>query len=152
MVSVLRFAIILGAVTPLLAADGAGDPPKDDGKGDDAKKLLGKWQAVSGEWAGKPMTDKECKHFALEIDENHFSIVCGDKLYQRHTYKLDLSAKPKAIDLRTVDTRAPLDRSAIYELDGDTLKISIRTGEKRPTDFSTKKDDPYTSVYVLKRQ
>jgi uncharacterized protein (TIGR03067 family) len=137
---------------PLLAADGAGDLPKDGGKGDDARKLLGKWQAVSGEWAGKPLTDKECKHFALEINEKSFTIVCGGKPYHRHTYKLDASAKPKAIDLRTVYTHVLFNRSAIYELDGDTLKISIRMGDKRPTDFTTKQDDPYTSVYILKRQ
>lgn len=153
MLSVLRLAFIFGALMPFLAADIAAEPPRDGGNSDDARKLLGKWQAVSGEWAGKPMTAKECEHFALAIDQKSFTIVSGSKPNrQRHTYKLDPSARPKAIALRTIDTRRLLDLSAIYELDGDTLKISIRTGNKRPKDFTTQQEDPYTSVYVLKRQ
>jgi len=44
------------------------------------------------------------------------------------------------------------ERAAVYELDGDTLKISFRFGDKPPVGFATKDDGSSTSVYVLKRQ
>lgn len=127
------------------------DPATGDEKNSDAKKLLGKWQAISGEYNGKPLTDKESAHFGLSIDANYFTFLSGGKPHHRHTYSLHTMDNPRGISLHTVDTRALFDRSAIYVLEGDTLKICIQHGKTRPTGFMTKSDGKAT-VYVLKKQ
>src|SRR3954447_6340839 len=105
------FALLLGA-----AAVPAGEPPAK-GAGDGAK-LVGEWQAVSGEWAGQPMTAKECEAFRIVIDERHVSYVyVGREQSFRPAYSLDPKADPKAIDLTTKDPRRQFSYKAIYALD-----------------------------------
>ena len=144
------FALLLG-VTGVPAAD----PPAKDAKGDDRVKLLGKWLAVSGEHGGKPMTKEECEAFHILIDEKHLTIAYSDlpTSAQRHHFWIDPKADPKAIDLKTVDTRVLLDYKGIYLLDGDTLKVCIgQLRGKRPAEFATKDGGPGQSLYVLKRK
>lgn len=148
-VAVGLFALLVG-----VTAARAADPPGKAAKGGDRAKLIGKWQAVSGERAGKPMTAKECKAFHIVIDKEYLTFVFSDTSFsRRHTYEIDSKADPKAIDLQTVDTRAPFDSKGIYSLDGDTLKVCVgRIRGKRPAEFATKGDGPGSSLYVLKRQ
>ena len=64
-------------------------------------------------------------------------------------YKLDPTAKPKAIDL--VEPNGSRNTPGIYELDGDTLKICIAEGQNavRPTAF--KPDGMRMPVVTFKR-
>ena len=116
--------------------------------------MVGEWQAVSGEQAGKQMTAKECEEFRIVIDERHVTYVyVGSVQSFRHAYSLDQKADPNAIDLTTKDTRRQFGSKAIYALDGDTLKIYVGQAEgKRPGEFATKADGPGFHLYVLKRR
>lgn len=151
----LLAAAVLSVLLLGLSGVPAADPPAKGAKGDDRVKLLGKWLAVSGEHGGKPMTKEECEAFHILIDEKHLTIAYSDAPTSalRHHFRVDLKADPKAIDLRTVDTRALFDSKAIYAFDGDTLKLCISQIQgKRPAVFATKGDGAGQSLYVLKRQ
>jgi uncharacterized protein (TIGR03067 family) len=71
----------------------------------------------------------------------------------RGTFKLDLSKKPKEIDV--VFTEGPEKGKTslgIYELEGDVYKVCIGlTGKKRPTEFISKPGSGHV-LEVLKRQ
>jgi uncharacterized protein (TIGR03067 family) len=60
------------------------------------------------------------------------------------TFKIDPKAKPKALDITFTAGRFKGDTVlAIYEIDGDTLKVCYSTtedGKGRPTEFDTKAD------------
>src|SRR5262245_37352127 len=99
--SALHAACVLAFALPTLAAD----PPAKGAKEGDWAKLVGKWQAVSGERTGKPMTAKECEAFHIVIDEKHLTFAYSDTTFsRRHHFWIDPKADPKTIDLETVDT------------------------------------------------
>ncbi len=67
----------------------------------------------------------------------------------RGTLKLDESIRPRHYDLTTPEGRSA---PAIYELDGDTLKVCISgIGEERPTSFETTPANEWTLI-VYKRE
>jgi uncharacterized protein (TIGR03067 family) len=148
----LRLTSGLSALFIGLSGGTAADRP-DSAPKDDLAKLLGRWQVVSGERAGKPMTAKECEDFRVQIDELFLTYLKSDTVFRcRHTYAINPKADPKSIDLETVDTRALIDYRGIYVLDGDILKICIGQGHgKRSTEFATNRDGPGYYFYTLKR-
>ena len=113
--------------------------------------MIGTWKAIAGEQYGKAMTEKQIGDFGLAIDENYWTYLNSGKKGLRHRYDIDPKAKPKTLDLHTVDTRALFSKEGIYELDGDTLKICIGV-KKRPTEFKTTEDGKAGYIYVFKRQ
>jgi uncharacterized protein (TIGR03067 family) len=74
------------------------------------------------------------------------------KKKEKIPYKLDPSKKPKAIDLANTGIESKETTLAIYELDGDTLKIcwSEKDPEHRATKFASDEDSGQTMI-VLKR-
>lgn len=67
-------------------------------------------------------------------------------------YTLDPSRSPKEMDwIVEIDAGHPIRQSAIYLLEGDTLKIaSAAAGKPRAADFVSRKGD-FGGVWVLKR-
>ena len=128
----------------------AAEKPKKELDGD-AAKLIGTWKAISGEQYGKAMAEKDYGNFGIAIDENRLTYLSDGKKGLLHRYSIDPKAKPKTIDLHTVDTRALFSTEAIYELDGDTLKICFGV-KKRPSEFKTTEDGKAGHIYVFKRQ
>jgi uncharacterized protein (TIGR03067 family) len=102
----------------------------DKGKSDN-DKLQGAWQAHSAELAGEKIPEEFVKGVKL--------IIKGDKVSASFmgeakdgSYKIDPTQKPKTLDL-TVDNKKI---EAIYELDGDTLKVCA-SEEGRPKEFKS---------------
>jgi uncharacterized protein (TIGR03067 family) len=134
--------VVLAAAVPALAADG----PKDE----DA--IQGVWTVVSREVIGKKTPADELKGGKIIIKDGTMTSDDGKKKEMVASYKLDPSKSPKAMDL-TNATEDKLKSAAIYELDGDTLKIcwSEKVPDQRPTKFTADADSGQTMI-VLKRE
>ena len=107
--------------------------PKDKVKDEEA--VLGTWQVEGFDVGGSngPPAEVVAKlRFTFTKDGKMVS-VGPDGKEKVVEFKLDSSAKPKAIDT-TTDGSSSL---GIYELDGDTLKMCLNQGNevKRPTEF-----------------
>jgi uncharacterized protein (TIGR03067 family) len=111
----------------------ADDPPNKD-----IDKLQGTWQVLSGEENGKPMKKDQIDEISYEFR--------GDSLIIKHMgialgaseIKLNVAKKPKEMDILVGSNGI---NPAIYEIDGDKLKICMDKPDGiRPTQFKTKAD------------
>lgn len=124
--------------------------------GDDSKDntLEGTWVPSAAELGGKKFPDEVRKTIRLEIKGNHYTVTVGAQP-DRGTCKLDPSAKPKALDI--TGTEGPNKGRtilAIYERDGDTLRICYDlSGKDRPAEFKTEEGTGLFLVeYKLQKQ
>jgi uncharacterized protein (TIGR03067 family) len=129
--------------------------PAEDTKKDE-ELIQGTWVFVSREMLGKKTPDAELRAAGKVIIKDGTMTNDDGKKKETVPYKLDPSKKPKAIDL-TFDA---LDGGggketyrAIYELDGDTLKIcwSEKAPDHRPTKFASDEGSAQTMI-VFKRE
>ena len=120
------------AVGASLNAFAAGSPD------DDAKAVQGNWKPVKAELAGQPMTDAVLKSISLKLDNGKYEVFVGDKP-DRGTYTVDSASKPKGMTITgTEGPNIGKTFPAIYELNGDTLRICYDlSGAKRPTEFKS---------------
>jgi uncharacterized protein (TIGR03067 family) len=118
----------------------------------DEEKIQGNWTVVSREFIGKKTPEAELKALKVIIKDGTITMADGKKK-EKMPYKLDPSKKPKAIDLANTGIENKETTLAIYELDGDTLKIcwSEKDPENRATKFASDKDSGQ-SMIVLKRE
>jgi RNA polymerase sigma-70 factor (ECF subfamily) len=117
----------------------------------DKEKLQGTWHAVSGEVGGKDVSEEFAKKLSIVFAGDKITLaglVRGEKENGvEGTFKLDPTAKPKAIDIHITNKE---DGVGIYELDGDTLKLCmVEATLERPTEFAGKDRQV---LIVLKRQ
>ena len=101
----------------------------------DQAKLAGKWTVETFEYNGNAV--ERLKDAIREFKDGKYSLTLkmGDEI--EGSLKLDSTKTPKQIDL-DVNGRT---LKGIYELDGDTLKMSYNLGaEERPTEFVSKPD------------
>jgi uncharacterized protein (TIGR03067 family) len=121
---------------------------------EEKKQLKGAWKLVSVTEDGKPVLSKTLKkRKAIAIFRGkHMLGWMDNQLVNDSVYKVDPSQNPKAIDI--TDTRGKYrgkKQHGIYEIEGNTLKISYcRPGKKRPAEFDTK-DGSGCTVEVYKR-
>jgi uncharacterized protein (TIGR03067 family) len=105
------------------------------------KALNGVWTPASAELGGKPFPDEVLKTMKLVMAGEAYTATVG-KAIDKGTVKLDLTKKPKAMDI--VGNDGPNKNKtflAIYELNGDTLRICYDlSGKARPTEFKTQPD------------
>jgi uncharacterized protein (TIGR03067 family) len=110
--------------------------PALDARADDAASpLAGKWKVESFDYNGAPVD--AMKDAVREFTDGQYSLtpVSGEKYSGQ--VKLDDAQSPKQIDLELSDRTL----KGIYEIDGDTLKLSYRlAGDERPTEFASKPD------------
>jgi uncharacterized protein (TIGR03067 family) len=134
----------------LIAALLVGAPAQDDKKDDE--KIQGNWAVVSREFIGKKTPEAELKALRVTIKDGTITMDDGKKK-EKIPYKLDPSKKPKAIDLANTGIESKETTLAIYELDGDTLRIcwSEKDPEHRATRFASDEDSGQTMI-VLKRE
>jgi uncharacterized protein (TIGR03067 family) len=124
----------------------AADPP------DDAKAVQGSWKPATAELAGQPMDDAVLKTISLKLENGKYLVYAGTEP-DKGTYKLDATSKPKGMTI--TGTEGPNQGKtfpAIYELEGDTLRICYDlSGAKRPAEFKTSAG---TKLYLVtyKRQ
>lgn len=137
---VLCFCLAVGASLPVIAADSSTD----------AKIVQGNWKPAKAELAGQPMPDAVLKIISLKLDNGKYEVLVGDAP-DKGTYTIDPATKPKAITV--AGTEGPNQGQtfpAIYELEGDTLRICYDlSGTKRPTEF---KSIAGTKLYLVTYQ
>jgi len=125
------FVVLTLALSFSLAARG-GDAKDDDG-------IQGTWLPESAELGGKKFPDEVCKTIKLVVKDDRYTVTVG-KSVDQGTVKLKPTAKPKELDITGTD--GPNKGKiilAIYERDGDTLRVCYDLGGKeRPTEFKTK--------------
>jgi uncharacterized protein (TIGR03067 family) len=111
----------------------------ESGDAKDASAMEGTWLPSSAELAGKPFPEEVRKTIKLVIKGDKYTVTVG-KAVDQGTAKLNPSAKPKALDITGTDgPNKDKTFKAIYELDGDTLRICYDlSGKGRPTEFATK--------------
>jgi uncharacterized protein (TIGR03067 family) len=123
---------------------------------DDIKKELarfnGTWRFVSVEMEKTKLTEESLKHPRMKIDGDKFT-VSDENVSQSCTFKIDLSKKPKTIDVTYTNGPEKGKISlGIYELEGDTYKICVDPeGKNRPTEFAVKPGSGYV-LEILKRE
>jgi RNA polymerase sigma factor (sigma-70 family) len=148
-VAVLAVVTLLGGGTGLFTlrslAGAKEEKAKDEvkAKADTAEKkvksdkdhLQGEWAATSLEIDGKDSIKKtKGKEWKLVFDGDKVKGItkAGDEI----PFKLDSKKKPKEIDLLEGEKEVTL--RAIYELDGDTLKVCwLKDHSNRPTGFDS---------------
>src|SRR5712671_694551 len=115
--SILLLAVLFAAVATTLAAE----------KSADAKNIQGTWLPVKGELAGQPMADEVLKTITLQLNGGKYEVTAEN--VDKGTYTLDSAAKPKIIDITGAEgPNAGKKIPAIYELNGDTLRICYGLG------------------------
>jgi uncharacterized protein (TIGR03067 family) len=110
--------------------------------GEDAKDcdtIEGTWLPSTAELGGKMFPDEVRKTIKLVVKDDKYTATVG-KSVDQGTLKLNPSAKPKEIDITGTDGPNKGKKIlAIYERDGDTLRICYDlSGKSRPTEFKTK--------------
>ena len=139
--------LVIVAIVGLLlgAADDAGKVTLRSAS--DEQKLEGRWVVVELYEVGKNVTDQR-ETMAFIFKGNAITIVDGKDEF-KGTFKLDPPKKPKTIDIICKEN-AKMTLLAIYELDGDTLKLCWGEEDgRRPTEFSTDEGD---GLAILKRK
>jgi uncharacterized protein (TIGR03067 family) len=145
----MRARLLLIVAVGLLMAPAA---PKDDAARKEYQKFTGTWRFVSIEADRAKAEEDVFKNARLIVKGNEFSMIQGAVTY-RGTYTVDVSKKPKTIDLVFTDGPEKGKTSlGIYELEGDTCKLCIAlTGKDRPKEFVSKPGSGHV-LEVLRRE
>lgn len=100
--------------------------------------LQGVWLPSAAELAGKMFPDEIRQKIKLVVQDDKYTVTVGKEVDQG-TVKLNPAAKPKEIDITGTDgPNKGKTILAIYERDGDTLRVCYDLGGKnRPTEFKT---------------
>ncbi len=100
--------------------------------------IQGAWLPVAAELGGKLFPDEVRKTIKLVVSDDKYTVTVGPAVDQG-TLKLNSSATPKELDI--TGTEGPNKGRtilAIYERDGDTLRICYDlSGQGRPISFKT---------------
>jgi uncharacterized protein (TIGR03067 family) len=138
------FAIALVLTSTLVAR---AEDSSDQKKHADEVALQGDWLPIKAELAGKPMPDEVLKTISLKLTKNEYDVQVAGKP-DKGTWSIDPEAKPKAMTVKGVKgPNAGKTFPAIYEFDGDTLRICYDlSGKARPTEF---KSTPATKLYLV---
>ena len=101
----------------------------------DGDAIQGTWLASEAELAGKKLPDEVRKSIKLVLKDENYAVGVD-----KGTVKLDPTAKPKSMDITGKDgPNKGKTYLAIYELDGDTLRICYDlSGKGHPAEFKTK--------------
>lgn len=118
---------------------------------DDAKDTIeGTWVPAMAELGGKKLPDEFSKTTKLVVKADKYTVTAG-KAVDQGTVKLNPTAKPKALDIIGVEgPNKGKTIPAIYERDGDTLRICYDlSGKSRPTEFKTQ---PGSQLFLVTYQ
>lgn len=123
---------------------------------DDSQLIQGTWVPAQAVLAGQAMPEPFLASITLKLTDGKYEALIADRA-DRGSYKLDTKASPKGMVI--VGTDGPnLNKSlpAIYELDGDTLRVcydvSGTNRPSRPTEFkSTTSNQLFLVTYRRKK-
>lgn len=146
----MRALIVLALLTPVLSA---APIPKEKEKPKDEELIVGTWRLVDVDVGGgqKMVLPDDWKKIEYKFGEKGvFAMEQPGRPAMEGTFKLDPTAKVKAIDLLRKD-QSP-QSLGLYELDGDTLKLCVtqKPGADRPAEL---KGDAkaFTALFTLAR-
>ena len=113
----------------------------------DEKALQGDWLPTKAELAGKPMPEVVLKTISLKLIKNNYEVLVAGSP-DNGTWSIDPDAQPKAMTVKGVKgPNAGKTFPAIYELDGDTLRVCYDlSGNARPKEFKTSEG---TKLYLV---
>ncbi len=115
-------------------------------KPNDAKNIQGTWLPAQAELGGQPMKEEVLKIISLTLNDGKYEVTAEN--VDKGTYKINPAAKLKEITITGVEgPNAGKTIPAIYELDGDMLRICYGLGgAARPTEF---KSPAGTKVFLV---
>jgi len=115
----------------------AAGPPVEDEVQKELDHLQGGWKVVRVEVGGMIMPQKAFQKVTITVKDEEITFREGDKVYDQVTFDPDPSTRPKSADLRhSAGLKKGVRERAIYELQGDQLKLCIaEPRKKRPADF-----------------
>jgi uncharacterized protein (TIGR03067 family) len=133
----LKPFIVLTLLLSIALAATSGDAKKGDARSGDS--IQGTWLPSAAELGGKMFPDELRKAIKLVVKDDKYTVTVGKKADQG-TIKLNPAATPKEMDITGTDgPNQGKTILAIYERDGDTLRICYDLGGKnRPTEFKTR--------------
>lgn len=104
----------------------------------DTDSLEGTWAPSAAELGGKMFPEDLRKSMKLVVKDSSYTVTV-EKGVDKGTVKLNTKAKPKEMDITGTDgPNKGKTFLAIYERDGDTLRICYDLGGKaRPTEFKS---------------
>jgi uncharacterized protein (TIGR03067 family) len=124
----------------LLLAGAALAARADDKMDDELKKLEGTWTMVSAEYDGMKVDGDQAKKSKLVVKDGKWTVYVNDKVSTVATFTIDPSKKVKTVDMTgTMGGDKGKKYLAIYQLDGDDLKLCIGDTKTRPKTFDGKK-------------
>lgn len=105
----------------------------------DDDTIQGTWLPSTAELGGKMFPDEVRKTIKLVVKDDKYTVTTG-KAVDQGTIKLNPAAKPKEMEITGGDgPNKGKTILAIYERDGDTLRICYDlSGKGCPTEFKTK--------------
>ena len=113
----------------------------DEATRKDRAAMEGTWRVTASEQNGERVPEADLKDLFLIFEGPAIYIREGGKTELKFASLLYPTKKPKEIDLmvRFGPNKGRVDR-AIYEIDGDTLRLCIQadTKEPRPRDFTSR--------------
>lgn len=146
----VRLAIAAAGVVSLVGVVGADDPTAVR---DERKALDGSWSLVSADVGGQKLPEAVTKTFTLVMKGDEYAVKSGGP-DDTGTVKLDPSKQPKELDVVGVEgPNKGKTFPAIYDLDGDTLKVCYDLGgKKRPAEFKAAPGTKqFMAVYTRKK-
>jgi uncharacterized protein (TIGR03067 family) len=104
----------------------------------DSKIIQGTWAPVKAELGGQPMPEATLKKITLELHNGKYE-VSVEVEPDKGTYTVDSSTKPRSMVITGTDgPNRGKTFPAIYELEGDTLRVCYDlSGKQRPAEFKT---------------
>ena len=139
--------VLVAVLLFLVAADDKDETKKE------LERFQGTWKLESVEIGGMKMDTKVFEDVRLILEGDKFTHKEG-KEPVHGTFKVDVSKKPKTIDITFTDGPEKGNTVlGIYELDGDTYRVCLDVAKKdmRPTKFESKKGTMLV-LEVLKRE
>ena len=112
-------------------------------------QLLGTWEIVSATDGGQVLPADLLKDMVLILTDKQYQIkTLKGEVQEQYEYTIQADANPHTIELSKPSTKELY--HGIFELEGDTLKVSVaQSGKAAAKDFKT---GPDFVLYVFKRK
>lgn len=145
-----RLLVLTAALTLSAIGGGAAEAPRPDKSTNEAARLTGTYEAVSGEKFGAKLPDSKVQGMKVRFETGTITATDKDnkQLYAAR-FQLDISTSPWSITMTSTVPATAEVAPGIIQVDGDMLKLCYSLpGADRPAEFKTKDRQ---LLFVLKR-
>jgi uncharacterized protein (TIGR03067 family) len=131
----LSVVVLLSVFGSLASAE----QPQKDAVKKEVDHLQGTWVPESSNTEGKETPKAELQVLRLTVKGDRWLLsLKGGKPFVEPTFKVDPTAKPKTLDVVSATQKGKILLRAIYELEGDMLKLCYAIGDaERPKEFKS---------------